>query len=91
LRIAKVKQDDLQTESTAPLNAIQDMIKNKEASDILNTPTIGKDPEQSGFQIRPMAEQYKILCFTALDTAKAYFNSYENTSSRRKAYLYHNR
>ena len=51
---------------------IQEMIKNNEIQVIINTPTLGKDPNRKGFQLRSLAERYKITCFTSLDTAKAY-------------------
>ena len=47
-------------------------IKNSEICMVINTPTLGKDPYKDGFQIRSLAERYKLLCFTSLDTAKAY-------------------
>ncbi|OGI02059.1 MAG: hypothetical protein A2104_02595 [Candidatus Melainabacteria bacterium GWF2_32_7] len=51
---------------------IHSMIKNNEINIVINTPTIGKDTERCGFKLRTCAEQYKIACFTSLDTAKAY-------------------
>ncbi len=38
---------------------------------IINTPTRGKVPERNGFQIRRTAVEYRVPCFTSLDTAKA--------------------
>ncbi|MGI6611601.1 MAG: carbamoyl-phosphate synthase large subunit [Limnochordia bacterium] len=38
---------------------------------IINTPTRGKVPERNGFQIRRTAVEYKVPCFTSLDTARA--------------------
>ncbi|WP_341877474.1 carbamoyl-phosphate synthase large subunit [Defluviitalea saccharophila] len=54
------------------LEKIYEMMKNKEISIVLNTPTLGKNPNKNGFKIRTTAEQMKIPCFTSLDTAKAY-------------------
>jgi len=51
---------------------IHTMIKNNGINIVINTPTIGKDTERCGFKLRTCAEQYKIPCFTSLDTAKAY-------------------
>jgi carbamoyl-phosphate synthase large subunit len=51
---------------------IHKMIKNNEVNIVLNTPTIGKDSRRCGFKLRTWAEQYKLPCFTSLDTAKAY-------------------
>ncbi|OGI17097.1 MAG: carbamoyl phosphate synthase large subunit [Candidatus Melainabacteria bacterium RIFOXYA12_FULL_32_12] len=57
------------------LDIIQEKIKQKEICMVINTPTLGKDPKRSGFQIRSMAENYKIPCFTSLDTVKAYLQA----------------
>lgn len=51
---------------------IHEKIKNKEINLVLNTPTIGKDVRRCGFKLRTYAEQYKVPCFTSLDTIKAY-------------------
>ena len=51
---------------------IHNMIKNKQINLVINTPTIGKDVRRCGFKLRTYAEQYKVPCFTSLDTAKAY-------------------
>ncbi len=53
-------------------NKIHEMIKNNEINIVLNTPTIGKDVRRCGFHLRTYAEQYKVPCFTSLDTANAY-------------------
>ncbi len=53
-------------------DTIHDMIKNKHINIVINTPTIGKDLRRCGFRLRTYSEQYKIPCFTSLDTAKAY-------------------
>lgn len=51
---------------------IHEKIKNKEINLVLNTPTIGKDVRRCGFKLRTYAEQYKVPCFTSIDTVKAY-------------------
>jgi len=53
-------------------DTIHSMIKNKQINLVINTPTIGKDVRRCGFRLRTYSEQYKIPCFTSLDTAKAY-------------------
>lgn len=69
------------------IDIIQEKIKQKEICMVINTPTQGKDPERSGFQIRSMAEQYKIPCFTSLDTVKAYLQAME-TLNRNEEFTY---
>ncbi|NLM13123.1 MAG: ATP-grasp domain-containing protein, partial [Epulopiscium sp.] len=54
------------------LEEIYEMMKNKEITVVINTPTLGKNPNKNGFKIRTTAEQMKVPCFTSLDTAKAY-------------------
>ncbi|QNB47494.1 carbamoyl-phosphate synthase large subunit [Thermanaerosceptrum fracticalcis] len=39
---------------------------------VINTPTKGHVPDRLGFQIRRRAAEYRIPCFTSLDTAKAF-------------------
>ncbi len=53
-------------------DTIRDMIKNKQVNIVINTPTIGKDVRRCGFRLRTYSEQYRVPCFTSLDTAKAY-------------------
>jgi len=59
-------------------------IKQKEICMVINTPTIGKDPKRAGFQIRSMAENYKIPCFTSLDTANAYLIAMKTLNKNEK-------
>ena len=54
---------------------IHGMIKNGEINIVINTPTIGKDVRRCGFKLRTCAEQYKLPCFTSLDTARAYIKA----------------
>ena len=60
---------------------IHRMIKNNEINIVLNTPTIGKDVRRCGFKLRTWAEQYKIPCFTSLDTASAYLTALKTKKS----------
>lgn len=60
---------------------IHKMIKNNEINIVINTPTIGKDIRRCGFKLRTCAEQYKVPCFTSLDTANAYIRAYKTVKS----------
>ena len=44
---------------------------------VINTPTRGKDSDRDGFKIRRVASEYKIPCFTSIDTAQALYNTIE--------------
>ena len=50
-------------------------MKEGRLSFVLNTPTLGKNSQTSGFQIRTIAEMYGIPCFTSIDTARAYLSA----------------
>ena len=62
-------------------DVIHSMIKNSEVNIVINTPTIGKDIRRCGFKLRTCAEQYKVPCFTSLDTAKAYIKALKTKRS----------
>lgn len=60
---------------------LQKRMKEGRLALVINTPTIGKDSERRGFQIRTLAEMYGIPCFTSIDTARAFLqaiNAYGN-------------
>jgi len=38
---------------------------------VINTPTKGKEPGRLGFTIRRTAAEFRVPCFTSLDTASA--------------------
>ena len=62
---------------------LQKRMKEGRLALVINTPTIGKDSERRGFQIRTIAEMYGIPCFTSIDTARAFLqaiNAYGNNS-----------
>lgn len=61
----------------ANIDLIQEKMKTNEISLVLNTPTKGKDISRDGFKTRQLASQYKIPCFTSLDTANAYIKALE--------------
>ncbi|HSA07006.1 MAG TPA: carbamoyl-phosphate synthase large subunit [Candidatus Gastranaerophilales bacterium] len=63
---------------------IHEKIKNKQINIVINTPTIGKDVRRCGFKLRTYAEQYKVPCFTSLDTAKAYLLALETLKKEKK-------
>ena len=54
---------------------LQKRMKEGRLSFVLNTPTLGKNSQTSGFQIRTIAEMYGIPCFTSIDTARAYLSA----------------
>ncbi len=45
--------------------------KAEEISMVINTPTKGKQPQRAGFMLRRTSVDYKVPCFTSLDTAFA--------------------
>lgn len=62
---------------------LQKRMKEGRLALVINTPTIGKDSERRGFQIRTIAEMYGIPCFTSIDTARAFLqavNTYDNNT-----------
>ena len=58
------------------IDKLQKRMKNGRLSFIINTPTLGKNSQTSGFQIRTIAEMYGVPCFTSIDTARAYLRAY---------------
>lgn len=65
------------------LDKLQKRMKEGRLALVINTPTLGKDSERSGFQIRTVAEMYGIPCFTSIDTARAFLDAikaYESNS-----------
>lgn len=54
---------------------LQKRMKEGRLSFVLNTPTLGKNSQTAGFQIRTIAEMYGIPCFTSIDTARAYLSA----------------
>lgn len=59
------------------IDKLQKRMKEGRLSLVINTPTIGKDSERSGFQIRTISEMYGIPCFTSIDTARAFLQALE--------------
>ena len=57
------------------LDKLQKRMKEGRLSFVLNTPTLGKNSQTSGFRIRTIAEMYCIPCFTSIDTARAYLSA----------------
>jgi carbamoyl-phosphate synthase large subunit len=47
------------------------VIRNGEAQFVINTFSIGKQPERDGFRIRREAVENGVACLTSLDTAAA--------------------
>lgn len=54
---------------------LQKRMKEGRLALVINTPTIGKDSERRGFQMRTLAEMYGIPCFTSIDTARAFLQA----------------
>lgn len=54
---------------------LQKRMKEGRLALVINTPTIGKNSERRGFQIRTIAEMYGVPCFTSIDTARAFLNA----------------
>jgi carbamoyl-phosphate synthase large subunit len=50
---------------------------------IVNTPTIGKRSNSDGFKIRRLAVEYRIPCFTSLDTVKALRHAIKDNKSEK--------
>ncbi len=64
------------------IDEIQEQMKNKELSFILNTPAMNnnsyrKGSQNRGFLIRTIAELYSTPCFTSVDTAQAYMKAFK--------------
>jgi carbamoyl-phosphate synthase large subunit len=59
---------------------IIDIIRDGTIDGILNTVTGGRTPLRDGFQIRRVAAEKRIPCFTSLDTAKAAVKALANGS-----------
>ncbi len=57
---------------------ILDIVKRGSVDMVINTFTKGKQPQRDGFQIRSAAVENGVLCFTSLDTAKAYLSVVED-------------
>lgn len=59
---------------------LQKRMKEGRLALVINTPTIGRNSERTGFQMRTIAEMYRLPCFTSIDTARAFLqaiNAYE--------------
>ena len=54
---------------------LQKRMKEGRLSLVINTPTLGKDSERSGFKIRTLSEMYGLPCFTSIDTARAFLQA----------------
>ncbi len=59
------------------IDKLQKRMKNGRLSFIINTPTTGKNSQNSGFQIRTIAQMYNIPSFTSIDTANAFLTAYK--------------
>ena len=59
-------------------NDIIELITNNSVDMVINTITIGKQPQRDGFRIRTAAIENGVLCFTILDTVQAYLDVVED-------------
>lgn len=57
------------------IDKLQKRMKEGRLALIINTPTLGKNSERSGFQIRTLSEMYGLPCFTSIDTARAFLQA----------------
>ena len=60
------------------IDKLQKRMKNGRLSFIINTPTTGKNSQNSGFQIRTIAQIYGVPSFTSIDTASAFLSAYKS-------------
>ncbi|MFZ7120097.1 MAG: carbamoyl-phosphate synthase large subunit [Eubacteriaceae bacterium] len=68
-----MKNDILATRfMKADIEIIKEKLKDGEICAFINTPTIGKDTDRTGFKIRSYCQMLDIPCFTCLDTVKVY-------------------
>lgn len=72
---ALLKENGLAAEEVAKIGEglpdVLDIIKEGKVGMVVNTPTRGKTPERTGFAIRRAAVEYRVPCFTSLDTLRA--------------------
>lgn len=59
-------------------NQILDLIEQNQVDLVVNTYTVGKQPQRDGFRIRVAASDNGVLCFTSLDTVTAYLKVVED-------------
>lgn len=57
---------------------ILDLIEQNQVDLVVNTYTVGKQPQRDGFRIRVAASESGVLCFTSLDTVMAYLKVVED-------------
>ena len=61
--------------SVAITNEPLELMQKGEIKLVVNTPSQGKSQGSQGFKIRRLASEYRIPCFTSLDTAQAFLNT----------------
>ena len=64
------------------LRLIQEQMKNKTITMMINIPTKGKDVRRAGFKLRSLAEHLDIPNFTCLDTVNAYIKALKTQRSQ---------
>jgi len=74
-------ENDIQCQVVTKLHQSREilyLIESQQLDLVVNTYTIGKQPQRDGFRIRMAANENGVLCFTALDTVRAYLNVMED-------------
>jgi carbamoyl-phosphate synthase large subunit len=64
------------------LLGVQEQMKNKTITMMINIPTKGKDVRRAGFKLRSLAEHLNIPNFTCLDTVDAYIKALKTQRSQ---------
>ncbi|WZL83014.1 carbamoyl-phosphate synthase large subunit [Vallitaleaceae bacterium 9-2] len=64
------------------LTTIQELMKDKTITMMINIPTKGKDVGRNGFKLRSLAEHLNIPNFTCLDTVEAYIKALQTKRSQ---------
>ncbi len=57
------------------IDDINEQIHDQNYQMVINIPTHGKDPSQSGFKLRSAAVQYKVPLFTCIDTVECFIKA----------------
>ncbi|MFP4698063.1 MAG: carbamoyl-phosphate synthase (glutamine-hydrolyzing) large subunit [Eubacteriales bacterium] len=65
--VEQIKKDDM--------TLIDKTLRTNDMAFVVNLPTLGRDKNRKGFQIRDISSQYNVPCFTCLDTLEAYLQA----------------
>ncbi|TCK98418.1 carbamoyl-phosphate synthase large subunit [Natranaerovirga hydrolytica] len=75
---------DTQKVEKEDIEGIEKRLRTEDMAFVVNLPTLGKDITRRGFQIRDIATQYNIDCYTCLDTLKAYMEALDTYNKKEK-------